>query len=138
MCVCIYIYTHTHTHIGVIYICINMLYKYIPKGFPERLYHFAFLLAINESFSHLASFPAHCIHSVYYSFLNNFIYLFLVVLDLHCCLGLLLLWRAGVPLSLWCMGCSPWWLLLLQSTGCRAHGLQQLWCVGSVIAATGF
>ena len=113
------------------------MYKYtcfinIYQKVFQRVYHFAFLLAINESFSHLASFPAHCIQSFYYCFLNNFMYLSLVVLDLRCCLGLLLLWRAGVPLSLRCLGFPLWWLLLLQSIGSRAHGLQQLWHTGPV------
>ena len=27
-----------------------------------------------------------------------------------------------------CTASSLWWLLLLQSTGSRAHGLQCLWC----------
>ena len=30
------------------------------------------------------------------------------------------------------MGFSQWWFLLLQSTGSRVHGLQELWCTGLV------
>ena len=32
-------------------------------------------------------------------------------------------------------GSSLWWLLLLWSTDCRAHSLQQLWHTGSVSMA---
>ena len=39
--------------------------------------------------------------------------------------------------SLQCAGFLLWWLLLLWSTGSRAHGLQYLWPVGSVVAARG-
>ena len=34
--------------------------------------------------------------------------------------------------ELWCAGFSLWWLLLLQSTGSRAHGFQQLQHMGLV------
>ena len=53
----------------------------------------------------------------------------MVVLGLRCCLAFVaksLLQRAGFSL---------WWLLLLQSTGSRAHGFQYLWLVDSVVAA---
>ena len=40
-------------------------------------------------------------------------------------------------LLLQCVGFSLWWLLWLQSTGSRAHGLQQLWHLESVIPASG-
>ena len=35
------------------------------------------------------------------------------------------------------MGFSLWWLLLFQSTGSRVWGLQQLWHVCSIVAASG-
>ena len=42
-----------------------------------------------------------------------------------------------VTLQLWCLGFSLWWLLPLWnwSTGSRAQWLQQLLCMGSVVAA---
>ena len=51
---------------------------------------------------------------------NSFIYLFLAVLAF--------LWSQRTV-------CSSWWFLSLRSTGSRARGLQQLWQVGSVVAA---
>ena len=50
----------------------------------------------------------------------KFVYLFLVVQGLHCCM---------------CVGLSLWCLLLLQSTGFRVLRLQQLWHMGSIVAA---
>ena len=50
----------------------------------------------------------------------------------------LYLWRVGVTLQLQCAGFSLWWLLLLQSTGSRVYGLQQLLHVGSVVVVPGF
>ena len=45
---------------------------------------------------------------------------------------------SGVRSALWCAGLSLWWLLLLQSLGCRRTGFsscgmqaQQLWLAGS-------
>ena len=52
------------------------------------------------------------------------IYLFLAMLGLHCC---------GTLLQLWCVDFSLQWLPLLQSTGSRACGPQQLLPVGSVV-----
>ena len=53
--------------------------------------------------------------------------------------GLSLVAVSGGYSSLWCMGFSLWWLLLLQSTGSRHTGFsscsmraQQLWCMGLV------
>ena len=47
-----------------------------------------------------------------------------------------LLLREGFR-QLLCVGFSLWWLLLLRSTGSRAHGLQQLWHEGSLVVARG-
>ena len=55
--------------------------------------------------------------------LKIFIYLFLAVLGL-CCLGFSLVVVSGGYSLLQCSGFSLWWLLLLQSTDFRAHGLQ--------------
>ena len=56
--------------------------------------------------------------------------------------GLSLVAESGGYSSLWCMGFSLWWLLLLRSTGSRHMGFsscgtwaQQLWCMG--LAARG-
>jgi len=40
-------------------------------------------------------------------------------------------------LQLWCGAFSLWWLLLLLSTGSKAHGLPQLWHISSVVVAHG-
>ena len=59
------------------------------------------------------------------SFLNSFIYfiyLFLTVLGLHCCMGLSLVAETGGCSLLQCTGFS-WWLLLLQNMGSGVHGL---------------
>ena len=50
---------------------------------------------------------------------------FLVLLGLHCCTGFSLDVVNG-GYSLLCVGFSFSWLLLLQSAGCRARGLQWL------------
>ena len=66
-------------------------------------------------------------------FKNNFIYLFMAVLGLHCWAGFPLVVASGgySPLH----GFSLWWLLLLQDTGSKARRLQPLWPVGSIVAA---
>ena len=46
-------------------------------------------------------------------------------------LGLSLVVASRDYSSLWCTGFSLWWLLWLQSSGCRASGLQQLQLTGS-------
>ena len=43
--------------------------------------------------------------------------------------GLSLVAVSGGYSSLWCVGISSWWPLLLQSVGSRLHRLQQLWCI---------
>lgn len=47
-------------------------------------------------------------------FKNNLTYLFLTVLSLCCCMGLLRLQGAGATLQLWCTG-FPSWVASLQS-----------------------
>ena len=51
--------------------------------------------------------------------------------------GVLSLWLLGTTVSLWCMGFSLPWLLLLWGTGSGVHGLRQLRCMGSVVTAHG-
>ena len=46
------------------------------------------------------------------------------MLGLHCCVDFSLVAVSGATLPLWCVGFSLWWLLLLWSTGSRAHRLQ--------------
>ena len=56
------------------------------------------------------------------------------MLGLHCCTGFS---QAAVHrgcFSLWCSGFSRWSPLLLWSTGPRAHSLQSLWHVDSIVA----
>ena len=73
---------------------------------------------------------------------NCFIYLFLAALGLCWALGLSLFAVSGGYSSLWFMGFSLRWLLLLWSTGSRSAGSsncgaqpQQLWLVGSRVQA---
>ena len=64
-------------------------------------------------------------------------YLFFVALVLHCCMGSSLA-AASLGYSLLRFASlSSLWLLSLRSAGSRAHGLPQLWHVGSVVAAPG-
>ena len=65
---------------------------------------------------------------------NNFFYLFMAVPGLRCCLSFFfsLVVASGGFSLLWCAGFSSRWLLLLQSTGSRVWGFQQLWHVGLV------
>ena len=61
-------------------------------------------------------------HQAYF-FINEFIYLLLAVLGLHCCTwALLQLRRAEATLWLQCSGLSVQWLLLLQSAGSKHTG----------------
>ena len=53
---------------------------------------------------------------------SNFIYLFLALLGLRCCVGFSLAVRAEAPLYLQSTGFSLRWLLLLRSTGNRTCG----------------
>ena len=55
--------------------------------------------------------------------IHLFIYLFLAVLGLPCYTGFSLIAANGPILC--GVSLSSWWLHLLQSTGSRAHGLQQ-------------
>ena len=71
-----------------------------------------------------------------------FIYLFLAVLGLRCCVRLSLVAASRGYSSLQCEGFSLWWLLLLRSTGSRRTGFsscgtraQYLWLVGSRVQA---
>ena len=61
-----------------------------------------------------------------------FIYSFVAVLRLWCCAGFSLVATSEGSSWLWCAGFSLRWLLLLQSMGFRARGLQELWCMGLV------
>ena len=67
-------------------------------------------------------------------FKNNYIYLLLAVPGLLC--GLSVVATSRDYSSLWCMGFSLCWLLL-QSTGSRARGLQQLCHVGLTVVLPG-
>ena len=65
-------------------------------------------------------------------FLNNLcIYLFLIALHLGCCVGSSLVETSRVALESRCTGFLPQWLLWLQSTAFRVHGLQWFWLLGS-------
>ena len=57
-----------------------------------------------------------------YCFFKHFIYLFLAVLGLHCCVRFFFSCRVGATLQLWCDSFSLWWHLL-WSMGSRAHRL---------------
>ena len=61
---------------------------------------------------------------------KKIIYLYLVTLGLHCCVGFSLVAASGATLCLRCAG-----LLSLQSTASRAQGRHSLRHVGSVVAA---
>ena len=55
-------------------------------------------------------------------FLKFFKNLFLAVIGLHCCTQAFSSAERQGYSSLWCLGFSLWWLLLLQSTGPRSAG----------------
>ena len=59
-----------------------------------------------------------------YTLKKKIIYLFLATLGLRCCARTSLVAVSGGYSSLRCAGFSLRWLLLLQSTGSRVHGLQ--------------
>ena len=70
-------------------------------------------------------------------FLNLFIYLFLAVLGLHCCMQAFSSCGEQRLLFLQCMGFSLLWLLLLQSMRSGMHGFQKLWLLGLVVVVPG-
>ena len=55
----------------------------------------------------------------------------MAVLGLYCCTGFSPVSESWATPPLWCEGFSVLWLLLSQSMGSGAHGLQQLWRTGS-------
>ena len=63
--------------------------------------------------------PISCLH-----FLNNFMYLFLAVLGLHCCVAFSLVVASGDYSQVQCTDFSSQWLFLLWSTGSRMLRLQ--------------
>jgi len=67
----------------------------------------------------------------------NCIYLCLTVLGLHYCAGFSPVQRVRATPQLQRAGFSLWWLLVLWSTGSRAHRLQQFWHTGSVVVFPG-
>ena len=71
----------------------------------------------------------------YPCFLKALFHLVLTVLGLCWSHGLSLVAKSG-GYSL-CPGFPLQWFLLLRSMAPRAHGLQELWCVGSVVVCTG-
>ena len=80
----------------------------------------------------------------FFVFFLNYYYLFYFWLHwvFFAAHGLSLVAASGGYSSLWCAGFSLWWLLLLQSTGCRRAGFsscgtwaQQLWLASSRVQA---
>ena len=69
-----------------------------------------------------------------YIYIHTIYFLVLAVLGL-CCTSFSLVAGSGGYFPLKCMGFSLQWLLLLQSTGSRARGLQQLQLPGSTAQA---
>ena len=67
----------------------------------------------------------------------NCIYLCLTVLGLHYCAGFSPVQRVRATPQLQRAGFSLWRLLVLWSTGSRAHRLQQFWHTGSVVVFPG-
>ena len=63
-------------------------------------------------------------HLRYLSKLKNYLFTFLAVLGLRCRVGFSLVAVRRSTLKWLYTGFSSQWLLLLQSTGCRARGLQ--------------
>ena len=73
----------------------------------------------------------------YPCFLKALFHLVLTVLGLCWSHGLSLVAKSGGYSLSWCPGFPLQLFLLLRSMAPRAHGLQELWCVGSVVVCTG-
>ena len=103
------------------------LFSALYNFYPLLLYNFyPFTLSFFFIFFSLISF----------FFFNNFLYLFMAVLGLHCCLGFSLVAASrGYSLVAVCGVLLQW--LLLMSSGFRVHGFQQPQCVGSVAVGSG-
>ena len=72
---------------------------------------------------------------LFFFFFFKFSHLFIFALGLCCCTGFSLVLASGSYSLLWCMGFSLQQLLSLQGTGSWACGFQQLWHMGSEVAA---
>jgi len=72
---------------------------------------------------HVASVPKPWILGFFFKIIL-FIYLFMTVLNLHCCTSFSLVVTSRGYSLVWLHGFSLWWFLLFQSTGSRASGLQ--------------
>ena len=66
-----------------------------------------------------------------------FLIFIVAVLGLHCCTRGLSLAVVSGDYFLLCTGVSLWWLLLLWSTGARAHRVRWLQLAGSVVVVHG-
>ena len=88
-------------------------------------------LNVDFSISCLKLLPCSPNQLSFYFFIHSFIYLFWAVLGHCCCVGFSLVGGEQRLLSLQGVSFPLHWLLLLQSTGSRASGLQQLLFLGS-------
>ena len=123
----------------VFYFASNTVLYFLNKGAFLRSTYPArnnYLFNFSAKQSGLFFISGHCkMKKCTFFFWVLFICLFLAVLDLHCCSGFSLIVASGVCSSLQCAGLSLWWLLLVQSTGSRACGLQLLQHPGSRVWA---
>ena len=101
---------------------VELLFSKVAVHFRQRMY-------VDSGFpvSSLALVIACLLKNNFY-----FTYLFLTVLHLRCCSGFFLVVVNWGCSSLQCTGFSLQWLLLLPSTGSKAHRLQYLWRTGLV------
>ena len=86
---------------------------------------------LNPAWTSGSSWFTYCCTPIFFfAIKNNFISLFLAVLDLHCCAGFSLVEESRAYCLVSAHGLLIAWLLLFRSMGFRAH-------VGSVIAVPG-
>ena len=102
------------------------------KGFWSQ---FAVLINVREIYSDKRNVSADFKDFIFYKCIYLFFQLRWVFVAVH---GLSLVVARGGYSSLWCVGFSLQWLLLLWSTGLQAHGLQQSWLAGSRVQAQQF
>ena len=107
------------------------------KNLPIVLFHFPCLgfyaiAGILFTYTYVINFTVHC----YY--LNSYLFFFFLIIkkcvSFWLCRALIAVWAF---LWLWSSSFSLWWLLLWQSTGSVALGLQQSQHMGTSVAAPG-
>ena len=117
----------------------NHVFLFSPIGYERASFH---SFSITNYPNILITFAIDGMKITFHYCLKFYLFLKIYLFIWLCCvffaaLAFLYLCRAGATLWLLCTGFSLRWLLLFQTTGSRAHRLQQLQHMSSVAGAPG-